>query len=199
MTEIVETGVKAVDLYAPLSRGGRLAIRGEQGSGQAVVAFEIVHNVSSRTGATAEFFVEDDPERFRRGLRETGVEADVSPSSSGTYVELRKDGTTLGTIVLGDDPNADSWVTLTRDLLLSGQLPAVDATNSGSRLELGEHTELASAARESVAERSLAGASVLAFLRQWFAVAEPWTGQPGEYVSLDQTLSGTRQFIKPRP
>jgi len=90
------------------------------------------------------------------------------------------------------------WVTLTRDLLLSGQLPAVDATNSGSRLELGEHTELASAARESVSKRSLAGASVLAFLRQWFAVAEPWTGQPGEYVSLDQTLSGTRQFIKPR-
>ena len=27
MNELVETGVKAVDLYAPLPRGGRLAIR----------------------------------------------------------------------------------------------------------------------------------------------------------------------------
>jgi F0F1-type ATP synthase beta subunit len=195
MTDLIETGVKAVDLYAPLPRGGRLAIRGERGSGQAVVAFEIVHNVCSRCVATAHFFVEDDPERFRRGLRESGLEAEVSPSSNATYAELRQDGSVLGTIVLGDDPEAHSWVTLSRDLLKSGQLPAVDATQSGTRLALGEHSELADAAREAVAEGNLAGASLLHFLRQWFTVAEPWTGQPGEYVSLEQTLSGARQFV----
>jgi F0F1-type ATP synthase beta subunit len=198
MNVLVETGVKAVDLYAPLARGGRLAIRGERGSGQAVVAFEIVHNVCTRTKATAHFFVVDDPEQFRRGLRESGIEAEVSPSSNATYAELRKDGQVLGTIVLGDNPEAQSWVTLSRALLKSGQLPAVDATQSGTRLELGDHSELAGAARESVAEGSMAGASILAFLRQWFTVAEPWTGQPGEYVSLEQTLSGVRQFVRPR-
>jgi hypothetical protein len=195
MNELIETGVKAVDLYAPLPRGGRLAIRGERGTGQAVVAFEVVHNVCTHTKATAHFFVEDDLEQFRRGLRESGVEAEVSPGSGMTYAELRKDGSVLGTIVLGDDPEAQSWVTLSRDLLKSGQLPAVDATKSGTRLELGDHSELAGAAREAVAEGSLAGASMLAFLRQWFTVAEPWTGQPGEYVTLEQTLSGARQFI----
>jgi hypothetical protein len=195
MTELIETGVKAVDLYAPLRRGGRLGIRGERGTGQAVVAFEIVHNVCSRTKATARFFVQDDTEQFRRGLRESGVEAEVSPSNGATYAELWKGGSVVGTIVLGDDPDVDSWVTLSRDLLKSGQLPAVDAAESGTRLELGDHSELARAARESVADRSLAGASMLAFLRQWFTVAEPWTGQPGEYVSLDQTLAGTRQFV----
>lgn len=198
MTELIETGVKAVDLYAPLPLGGRLAICGETGSGQMVVAFEIVHNVVARTGATAHFFVEDDPEQFRRGLRESGVEAEVSPGSQATYAELRLDGSVLGTIVLGEDPEAHSWIELSRDLLKTGQLPAVDAARSGTRLALGEHSKLAEAARESVAERSLAGASVLAFLRQWFTVAEPWTGQPGEYVGLEQTLSGTRQFVKPR-
>jgi F0F1-type ATP synthase beta subunit len=196
MNELIETGVKAVDLYAPLPRGGRLAIRGERGTGQAVVAFEVVHNVCTHAKATAHFFVGDDLEQFRRGLRESGVEAEVSPSSGVTYAELRKDGTVLGTIVLGDDPEADSWITLSRDLLKSGQLPAVDAAESGTRLELGDHSELARATRQAVAEGTLAGASVLAFLRQWFTVAEPWTGQPGEYVSLEQTLSGTRQFVR---
>ena len=196
MNELIETGIKAVDLYAPLPRGGRLAIRGERGSGQAVVAFEVVHNVCSHTKATAHFFVEDDLEQFRRGLRESGVEAEVIPSERATYVELRADGSVVGTIVLGDDPEADSWITLSRDLLKSGQLPAVDAAQSGTRLELGGHSELAGAARRSVAEGTLAGASVLAFLRQWFTVAEPWTGQPGEYVSLEQTLSGVRQFVR---
>jgi F0F1-type ATP synthase beta subunit len=198
MNELIETGIKAVDLYAPLPRGGRLAIRGERGTGQAVVAFEVVHNVCTHAKATAHFFVGDDLEQFRRGLRESGVEAEVSPSSGVTYAELRKDGTVLGTIVLGDDPEADSWITLSRDLLKSGQLPAVDATQSGTRLELGDHSELAAAARESVAEGSMAGSSMLAFLRQWFTVAEPWTGQPGEYVSLEQTLSGARQFVRSR-
>jgi F0F1-type ATP synthase beta subunit len=196
MNELIETGIKAVDLYAPLPRGGRLAIRGERGTGQAVVAFEIVHNVCTHTKATAHFFVEDDTEQFRRGLRESGVEAEVSPSDRATYAELRKDGSVLGTIVIGDDPEADSWIMLSRDLLKSGQLPAVDATQSGTRLELGPHSELAGAARQSVAEGNMAGASMLAFLRQWFTVAEPWTGQPGEYVSLEQTLSGTRQFVR---
>ncbi len=196
MNELIETGVKAVDLYAPLRSGGRLAIRGERGTGQAVVAFEIVHNVCKRTKASAHFFVKDDPEQFRRGLRESGVEAEVNAGSGVTYAELRKNGLVVGTVVLGDDPLADSWITLSRDLLKSGQLPAVDATRSGTRLELGEHSELAAAARDSVAAGNLAGASVLAFLRQWFTVAEPWTGQPGEYVTLEQTLSGARQFVK---
>jgi hypothetical protein len=196
MNDLIETGIKAVDLYAPLPRGGRLAIRGERGTGQAVVAFELVHNVCTHTDATAHFFVEDDLEQFRRGLRESGVEADVSPGSDTTYAELREKGSVLGTIVLGDDPEADSWITLSRDLLKAGQLPAVDAAQSGTRLELGDHSELAAAARVSVAEGNIAGASILAFLRQWFTVAEPWTGQPGEYVSLEQTLSGARQFIK---
>ncbi|MGA8922358.1 MAG: hypothetical protein WB682_04365 [Candidatus Dormiibacterota bacterium] len=196
MNELIETGVKAVDLYAPLPSGGRLAIRGELGTGPAVVAFEVVHNVCTRTKASAHFFVADDLEQFRRGLRESGVEAEVSSSSGLTYAELRKNGLVLGTIVLGDDPEADSWITLSRDLLKSGQLPAVDATQSGTRLELGDHSKLAAAARQSVADGNLAGASMLAFLRQWFTVAEPWTGQPGEYVSMEETLSGTRQFVK---
>jgi hypothetical protein len=114
-----------------------------------------------------------------------------------TYAEVLLDGSVLATIVLGDDPEADSWVTLSRDLLLSGQLPAVDAARSGTRLTLGDHARLAEAARQAVVERSLAGASLLSFLRQWFTVAEPWTGQPGEYASLEQTLSGARQLVGP--
>jgi len=39
---------------------------------------------------------------------------------------------------------------------------------------------------------------VLAFLRQWFKVGEPWTGQPAEYSPLANTLDGVRRLL-PRP
>jgi hypothetical protein len=161
-----------------------------------VVAFEIARNVVERQGATAHFFVDGDAEQFRSGVRESGLSAEVSPTQQTTYGELRRDGEVLGTIVIGEDPDADSHIVLKRTLLLTGQLPAVDAGQSSSRLELGEHTRVAAAARAAVGEQKLAGASVLMFLRQWFTVAEPWTGQPGEYSTLENTVAGVRQFVE---
>lgn len=198
MIEIVETGIKAVDLYAPLRRGGLLAIGGEPGNGQLVLAFEIVRNLRARTGASVRFIVDGDVERFRQGLLESSVEADVAAGEGPTRAELRSGGDLLATVVIGQDPAAESWVTLTRDLLKAGQIPAIDAARSGTLLDIGDHGSIAAAAREAVEAGGVAGAGVLAFLRQWFTVAEPWTGQPGEYSALGQTLSGTSQFVTRR-
>lgn len=197
MNELIETGVKAVDLYAPLRLGGRLAIGGEPGNGQAVLALEITHNLVARRGAAARYFVAGDVEQYRRALREAGIEAGVEAGQDGTYGELVVDGRLIGTLVIGADEAADSHVVLTRELVKRGQLPAVDAEQSGCRLELGEHGVLAAQARAAISDQGLKGATVLAFLRQWFTVAEPWTGQPGEYSPLDATLAGVRQLLRP--
>lgn len=197
MTELIETGVKAVDLYAPLARGGRLAIGGEPGSGQLVVAFEITRNVMSRGRLSALYLVSGDVEEFKRALREAGVEAAVVGGDNGTRCELLEDGGSVATLLVWTTDDADSHVVLTRELVRRGQLPGVDAAQSGSRLELGEHGELAAEARRAIAGETLAGAAVLAFVRQWFTVAEPWTGQPGEYSTLANTLAGVRQLVRP--
>jgi vacuolar-type H+-ATPase catalytic subunit A/Vma1 len=195
-TELIETGIKAVDLYAPLRKGGSLAIHGDPGAGEMVLAFEIVHNVCAHQAATCVFHVGDDAEQFRSALRESGVDAEVVADESPTRADLHSGDKVLGHLVLADDARADSWVVLSLSLLKTGQLPAIDASRSGTRLDLGSHGQVAQAAREAIGAATGARAGgILAFLRQWFHVAEPWTGQPAEYSTLGETIAGVRQLL----
>lgn len=194
-SQVIETGIRALDLYSPLLRGGRLSVRGTPGAGQVVLVFEVAHNLASKMGARAVFHTPE-AEQFRRGLRESRVEADVTPAEAPSRVDLLVDGDVLATIVLGDDMTADSWAILTVGLLKTGQMPAIDPTLSGTRAELGEHGLVAERARKAVAQATgVRAGGVLAFTRQWFHVAEPWTGQAAEYSSLEETLAGIRRFL----
>jgi F-type H+-transporting ATPase subunit beta len=44
-TEILETGIKAIDLLAPLERGGKAGLFGGAGVGKTVLIMELIHNV----------------------------------------------------------------------------------------------------------------------------------------------------------
>jgi RNA polymerase sigma factor (sigma-70 family) len=193
-TKLIETGVKAVDLYAPLVHGGTLAIHGDPGAGEVVLAMEIAHKLRDRQGITAHWFVAGDAEWFRQAVRECQVAIDVQAGMAPTRMELRRGTEVVATLVLDEPGSADSWVTMRTDLLRSGQIPAVDAASSGTRLDLPEHADVAERARERVAAGS--GAGVLAFLRQWFFVAKPWTGQEEEYSPLEATLAGVLHLAR---
>lgn len=47
-TEIFQTGIKAIDLLAPLERGGKAGLFGGAGVGKTVLIAELIHNVVSR-------------------------------------------------------------------------------------------------------------------------------------------------------
>ncbi len=47
-TEILETGIKVVDLFAPLVKGGKVGLFGGSGVGKTVLLTEILHNVVNR-------------------------------------------------------------------------------------------------------------------------------------------------------
>ncbi len=47
-TEIFETGIKAIDVLAPLERGGKAGLFGGAGVGKTVLITELIHNVVSR-------------------------------------------------------------------------------------------------------------------------------------------------------
>ena len=193
MIEVIETGIKAVDLIAPLVAEGTLAISGPAGTGQAVLAIEIVNNLVATQQCSAVFSVPDQ-ELFRTGLREAEVEAFVEGGPPPGRVRISRRGSALAAIVLGPDEAATSWIVMSRELLKGGQLPAIDLARSGTHAALAPaHKLLAERARAAAADGK--AGMLLAFLRQWFKVGEPWTGQPAEYSSLAATLAGAERLL----
>ncbi|MFB0965222.1 MAG: F0F1 ATP synthase subunit beta, partial [Patescibacteria group bacterium] len=49
-TEIFETGIKVVDLIAPMLKGGKVGLFGGAGVGKTVIMQELIHNIASEHG-----------------------------------------------------------------------------------------------------------------------------------------------------
>ena len=45
-TEILETGIKVVDLICPYAKGGKIGLFGGAGVGKTVLIMELIHNVA---------------------------------------------------------------------------------------------------------------------------------------------------------
>ncbi len=75
--EILETGIKVVDLICPYSRGGKIGLFGGAGVGKTITILELIHNVAKEHGGVTVFAGVG--ERSREGndlygeLKESGV------------------------------------------------------------------------------------------------------------------------------
>ena len=49
-TEILETGIKVIDLLAPYARGGKIGLFGGAGVGKTVLIQELIHNIATEHG-----------------------------------------------------------------------------------------------------------------------------------------------------
>ena len=54
-TQILETGIKVVDLIAPYSRGGKIGLIGGTGVGKTVLIMELIHNIATEHGGYSVF------------------------------------------------------------------------------------------------------------------------------------------------
>jgi F-type H+-transporting ATPase subunit beta len=76
-TGILETGIKVIDLLAPLERGGKAGLFGGAGVGKTVLITELIHNVASRHQGVSLFCGIGErcreAEELYRDLEETGV------------------------------------------------------------------------------------------------------------------------------
>ena len=76
-TEIMETGIKVVDLIAPYARGGKIGLFGGAGVGKTVLIMELIHNIATEHGGVSVFAGVG--ERTREGndlwneMKESGV------------------------------------------------------------------------------------------------------------------------------
>lgn len=75
---MLETGIKAIDFYAPLTRGGVAVLEGRPGSGLIVIASELAHNLRTQHGGRTVMAVLDAAGRPARelsaDLRGSGIE-----------------------------------------------------------------------------------------------------------------------------
>ena len=75
--EILETGIKVVDLIAPYAKGGKIGLFGGAGVGKTVLIMELIHNVATEHGGYSVFTGVG--ERTREGndlwneMKESGV------------------------------------------------------------------------------------------------------------------------------
>jgi len=76
-TEVLETGIKVIDLLTPYPKGGKIGLFGGAGVGKTVLVMELIHNIATRHGGISVFAGVG--ERTREGtqlygeMKESGV------------------------------------------------------------------------------------------------------------------------------
>ena len=223
--EIVETGIKVIDVMCPIRSGGSVALAGETGAGTTVVMEEIVRRISN-SGYPVTLFVLFPPP------------SDLwPPSLDPNYsiaAELKKEGYSEGTVgsvqtffvggkngpwtaeELESFAPVDTLIHLSRQMILRKNYPGVDVMTTRSRLLddalIGqEEVAIAQSARDAIGSRRLAeedptvsadpialerAKKVQAFFSQPFFVAEPYTKRPGSHVSRADALRGCREILE---
>ncbi|MBP3293036.1 MAG: F0F1 ATP synthase subunit beta, partial [Clostridia bacterium] len=54
-TEILETGIKVIDLICPYAKGGKIGLFGGAGVGKTVLIMELIHNIATEHGGISVF------------------------------------------------------------------------------------------------------------------------------------------------
>jgi RNA polymerase sigma factor (sigma-70 family) len=224
--QLVETGIKVIDVMCPLVAGGTVVIAGEPGAGQTVLMEELVRRLSGG-GAPVSLFL-------------------LMPPSSPQWPASMTDGFTLAG-ALKDEGYSEGTVGMVQTFFLRGQeepwtdhqlsafsaadvvihlssevakvrlYPAVDPRTCRSRLlednyVSAEHAETAQSVRDALAvlpwdnrHGSQCAADPVAVERAWklmnyftqpFFASERYTRRPGSHVSLPEALRGCHEIMQ---
>jgi RNA polymerase sigma factor (sigma-70 family) len=223
--EVVETGIKVIDVMCPIRAGGSVAIASENGAGGTVVMEEIVRRIGNSRHPVTMFMLIPPPSE----LWPPSLEENYSFSE-----DLRKDGYSEGTVgnlqtfvltgikgpwtpkTLALLAPVDTLIVLARDMIVRKNYPGVDVRTTRSKLldDVRLPADVVSIAREvrdAIALRRAAmdhpeartpdpvlmerARKLQSFFSQPFYVAEPYTKRPGSYVSRADALRGCREIL----
>ena len=258
--DILETGIKVIDLIMPISKGGKVGLFGGAGVGKTVTLMELINNIAKAHSGLSVFAGVGERTRegndFYHEMKDSGVLDKVAMlygqmnepavgyqptlAEEMGVLQERITSTKTGSITsfqavyvpaddLTDPSPATTFAHLDATLVLSRQIaelgiyPAVDPLDSTSRLldplVIGaEHYDTARGV-QSVLQRykelkdiiAILGMDELSeedklvvararkiqrFLSQPFFVAEVFTGSPGKYVPLKDTIAGFQGILK---
>lgn len=213
---MIETGIKVLDLFAPLVRGGTAGLVARPGLGQMVILMELARRLRQRSFATVLWLPE----------READF-ADVLPEVDAVGRTL--DEVQAHVAALGEAPDEDApygpLETLWRfdvELAARGFWPAVDPVLSTSTILEGAYLETTHLTVQQRARKLLRryrelhamvrirgpqwlpeaevptyhrGERLEAFLTQPLYVAEPYTKLAGQWVTLPETIEAVRRIL----
>src|SRR6202790_1046867 len=216
-TELLETGIKVIDLVCPFAKGGKVGLFGGAGVGKTVNMLELINNIATQHAGLSVFAGVGERTRegndFYQEMKEAGViKLDNLPESKVAMVYRQM-----------NEPAGNRLpVVLSRDIASLGIYPAVDPLDSTSRqldphVVGEEHYTVARRVQQTLQrykelrdiiailgmdelspEDKLAVArarKIQRFLSQPFSVATTFTGMPGKYVSLKDTIKGFKAIV----
>jgi RNA polymerase sigma factor (sigma-70 family) len=211
--EILETGIKVIDVMCPLVRGGTVAIAGELHAGATVVMEELVRRLSGGSVGVSLFtLVPWTSASIADTLKQDGFsEGTMGPIQ--TFYFRSEEGAWTPERLAGLAP-VDVVIRLSAALGSQGIYPTVDPLTSRSRLFETEgadrtHVALAARIREALATLLAPGhhapaadpltleraGKLLRFFAQPFYVAEPYTKRPGVTVARAESLRVCREIL----
>jgi RNA polymerase sigma factor (sigma-70 family) len=212
--ELLETGIKVIDVLCPLTRDGTAAIAGELDAGPVVVTEELVRRISGDPGGMSLFtFVPPGPGLpFQEVWAKEGFSTGTVGSVQTFYFAGEHEWTAQS---LSPLTGVDVVIRLSRALGKLGIWPAIDPLLSRSRLLdagiVGEaHAETARRVCEALALLGPGGDApappgqelawqrarkLQRFFAQPFYVAEPYTRRPGVTVSRAEALRVCREIL----
>lgn len=212
--ELLETGIKVIDVMCPLVRGGTVAVAGELRAGTCVVVEELCRRLSREPGGVSVFaFIPPHPGPERE-FQEMWAKEGYTGGTAGTVQTFYFLGQEEWTAErLATLPSVDAVIRLSRDLAQIGIYPTIDPLASRSRLLDANlvdpgHVALAARVRKILAATSAdpRGGSetevveqrarkIQRFFAQPFYLAEPYTHRPGVTVSYPDTLRACREIL----
>ena len=216
-SELLETGIKVIDVLCPLTRGGTVAVAGEYRAGTFVVVEELCWRLRAEPGGASIFaFVSPGPSvSFQESLEKEGYTGGTAGTVQTFYFAGEEEWTAERLARL---PSVDAVLRLSYRLARAAIYPTIDVLASRSRLlETGpvdqEHVEIAARVRTLLAAAAgdepdavvpPSGAveiekrrarKLWLFFAQPFFVAEPYTKRPGVFVSRAEALRGCREIL----
>ena len=89
-TEILETGIKVVDLLAPYAKGGKIGLFGGAGVGKTVLIMELIHNIATQHGGLSVFTGVGERTREGNDLYNEMKESGVLTKTSLVYGQMNE-------------------------------------------------------------------------------------------------------------
>ncbi|MFI3227359.1 MAG: F0F1 ATP synthase subunit beta [Clostridia bacterium] len=89
-TEILETGIKVVDLIAPYSKGGKVGLFGGAGVGKTVIIMELINNIAKEHGGLSVFAGVGERTREGNDLYHEMIESGVIDKTALVYGQMNE-------------------------------------------------------------------------------------------------------------
>ena len=89
-TEILETGIKVIDLICPYSKGGKIGLFGGAGVGKTVIIMELISNIAKQHGGISVFTGVGERTREGNDLYNEMKESGVLPKTALVYGQMNE-------------------------------------------------------------------------------------------------------------